>query len=426
MTNQKVDELRAAVAPLLHTLAANKQLPGEDHWVYERDGNGRVETKLSWMALIEQHAKEAAALEPKVVQWLSTYYPNHQGMVGTSMGFGQLQPHAVLWTIATEVYNRHKKFDIDADQLDSLLVEVDQFFREDSYHLNIFAVAYNIHGDANIPPTPFPGGFTLRPITAEELTRFYGGNPIFHLHQRPAVLPQFVFVKEINLPELFEPPAGIPAHDPTDAIFADLDRGMLALASFKEAGAVGYDGVRVETRGIAFGNVGGMMTYRSQEIPWSPYKLDAADVGPLTEHIKLFSQKMHSSLEIACQRLVDAGRRTKPRDAIMDAVIGMESILLNDLNDELSYRFRLNYSALHPTDRRGAFNLAKDLYKWRSKIAHGSSVGDAVMFNGQSKTLHEVAAIAKNTLRSAIWAFKDEPAKPAYLAEGYWEDLHLR
>lgn len=422
MTTRSIELLRRAVTPLLTALASLKDIPGEGQWVFKRDGSGRVETKLSWLTLVQQHQKTVDVLEPTIVQWISTYYPSHSGRVGTMMGFGPIQPHAVLWTIASELYKRHGRFQVKEEQIDNVLADVIEFFESDSYHFDVFAVALNLQGDANLPPIPFPGNFALRPITDDELTRFYGGNPFFNHHSMPTVSPQFVFVTELSLPKKFGVSDDAPP--PSDALFENLDRGMLALATFKEAGAVGYEGIRFEPRGVAVG-AATKMTYRKQEIPPSPFRLEVHDVAPLTEHIKRFSG-MHSSLEIACQRLVDAGRRTKPRDAIMDAVIGMESILLTGLQGELSFRFALNYSMLVPDDRRTAYKTARDLYKWRSKIAHGSSVSDTVAFAGQNMNLHEVAKIAKNTLRFAISKFIEDSNRPPYLAPLYWDDLHTR
>lgn len=420
---KSIDQLRIAVTPLLAALASLKELPGEGHWAFKRDGSGSVETKLSWMSLIQRHQKTVDKLEPAIKQWVSTYYPNHSERVGTiAMGFGPIQPHAVLWTIATEIYNRYGHFQFEPEQLDAVLAELIKFFESDCYQINVFAVALNLQGTDDLPPIPFPGGLTLRPITNAELTRFYGGNSFFNHHSMPTVTPQFVFVSELSLPKEFEPSGGSPS--PWDAIFANLDRGMLALATFKEGGAAGYDGIRYEPRGMAVGLTVGM-TYRSQEMSASPFNLKMQDVAPLTEHIKRFSD-IHSTLEIACQRLVDATRRTKPRDVIMDSVIGLESILLTGSQTESSFRFALNYSTLVPNDRRAAYEIAKDLYSLRSKIAHGSSVSEPVAIAGKKMNLHEVAKIAQDSLRLAISKFIGDSKLPPYCGGGYWINLHTR
>lgn len=293
------------------------------------------------------------------------------------MGRASLQPGMVLWKVASEAYERFSTFAVSTEQLDSLVNDVEAFLQSNEIRFNVFAVALNIAGPADLPPISFPGNITLRPITDSELTQFYGGNP-FYQHQRtPTVFPEFVFVTELKLPKLVgqtEPPT----ETPLDKIYDDLDRCLLALASYKEAGGVGYEGIRLVPSNLALGGASGISFFwRSQYVPFGRYNLEPQDVAPLREHAKLF-KNIDSTLEIACQRLVDAGQRAKPRDAIMDAIIGLESILLTGNSNELSYRFAMNYSTLVAANRRDAFNLAKDLYRLRSKIAHGTSTASKV------------------------------------------------
>ena len=165
MTTRSIEPLRRAVTPLLTALASLEEMPGEGHWVFKRHGSGCVETRLSWLTLIQQHQKAVDALVPTIVKWISTYYPSHSGRVGTMMGLGPIQPHAVLWAIATELYKRHGRFQVKEDQIDDVLADLIEFFESDSYHFNVFAVALNLQGDANLPPIPFPGNFSLRLIT---------------------------------------------------------------------------------------------------------------------------------------------------------------------------------------------------------------------------------------------------------------------
>jgi hypothetical protein len=60
---------------------------------------------------------------------------------------------------------------------------------------------------------------------------------------------------------------------------------------------------------------------------------------------------------LARETLADAEMRTKPEDRLVDAVIGMESLLLagltkDDRKGELKFRFSLHYSSKRPVDSR--------------------------------------------------------------------------
>lgn len=109
---------------------------------------------------------------------------------------------------------------------------------------------------------------------------------------------------------------------------------MLALASFKYAGAVGYDGVRVTPAELTLGSAFGMgHLWGNEHVPMARYDVSAEEASRIEAHAKLF-ENIHPSLEMACQRLVDSARRAKPRDSIVDAVIGLESILLVDIGEK--------------------------------------------------------------------------------------------
>ena len=128
---------------------------------------------------------------------------------------------------------------------------------------------------------------------------------------------------------------------------------------------------------------------------------------------------------MACQRLVDAARRTKPRDSIVDVVIGLESVLLvgGDKKEqgEKRFRFSLNYASLFPPlEREAAFYTARDLYDLRSEIAHGGEPKGKVKIGGKEMTLHEIAPLARSVLRETVAKFMPNSPKPDFLAERYW------
>jgi hypothetical protein len=278
-----------------------------------------------------------------------------------------------------------------------------------------------------VPPITFPGGVVLRPITDDECTRFYGGNPILRRSSTQLGFPFFVFVKEIETPKV------VGTHevkgDSVSRTFREeLDRCILALTTFKDAGAVGYDGIWVTTAEFALGAAfGDQHLFGNEHVPLSHYDLTAREAPQIEAHAKLF-EGMHSTLEMASQRLADSARRTKPRDTIVDAVIGLESILLSNLEDrtELRFRFSLNYAALFPKEEReAAFRTARDLYDVRSRIAHGGSPEDKVKINKKELTLNEAAALARSVLRKTIAIFSPKSRTPDFMKKDYWLSKEL-
>lgn len=265
----------------------------------------------------------------------------------------------------------------------------------------------------------------MRPLTDEEFTLIYGGNPIFRGSNRLLNFPDFVFVREIEVPKVIGSQPSMsddPVWKPTQEL---LDRCVLALSSFKDGGPVGYDGLRVRAAELTFGAAFGIQQlWGNEHVPFGRYDLTPDDAPKLEAYAKLF-ENIHPTLEMACQRLVDATRRTKPRESIVDAVIGLESILLVEIGEryrgETRFRFSLNYASLFRTaDRKSAYYTARDLYDLRSQIVHGGEPKEKVKIDDKDMTLYEIAALARSVLRETLTKFMPNSAKPDFLANGYW------
>ena len=146
----------------------------------------------------------------------------------------------------------------------------------------------------------------------------------------------------------------------------------------------------------------------------------------LETHAAIFND-LDRHLEIACHRLVDANRRARPEEAIVDAVIGLESILLFGNEQELAFRFALNYSVLDfVSDRSDAFAFAKALYKLRSRIVHGMHVEQNSKYSARNLSIVEMAAKARSALRETICLFARSTTQGAFSEKGYWETRQLK
>lgn len=399
-------------------------LQEELHWVYHRSPGGwegELVPRPSFLSLarIPQLDKLSAPIEIA----LREDYPGYLLCVGTQLGGGPLQTASILPKLVYESYRRFGTIAPTNDQVESLLADLSAFFDRTTVRLRLYAPALNLHGASETRSIPFPGGFILRPISEEEVTQFYGGNPIFPSRHMSLGIPNFVFVKDVEIPKIIGSFDLIPGDSMLQPAREDLDRSMLALATFKDGAAVGYDGIHIVpdefTLGIGFGpqHLG-----LNEHVPFGMYDLTQQEGLSLESHVKQF-EGMHSTLEMASQRLVDSGRRTKPRDALVDGVIGLESILLANLGErnELRFRFSLHYAMLFAADeRQESFRTAKDPYDVRSSVAHGSTIRDKVTINGKSLDLGEAAALARSILRKTISMFITSSKSPDFMKVGYW------
>ena len=138
-------------------------------------------------------------------------------------------------------------------------------------------------------------------------------------------------------------------------------------------------------------------------------------------------------MEMACSRLADAQIRLRPHDRLVDAVIGLESLLLaglrnEDRRGELKFRFSSHYSALFaaPEDRLRAFRVAKDLYDLRSTIAHGGMPREGNCRVGDERlSLQDAALRACEVLRFVVRHFLPQTTAAPYKQPQFWERAYF-
>ena len=351
MKQATANAIRNCIKAFLAELQRVPSLPEEGHWEYHREsaGNwgGRLVPKPNLMRVVDRQLLQK--LVPDIESALKQDYPESLQLFGPPGSSAPLQPAMILQQLARAAHERFGTFALNDEQINAILLDVSTFFDRRTVRLRLHAPALNLHGPLETPQITLPGGIILRPITDEECTKFYGGNPIFHLRQMPTGFPDFVFVKEIEIPKIFGQGDGI-KDDPIFGPFqTDLDLCILALATFKDAGAVGYDGIRISPSEFTLGSsFADYQMYRDEHVPFSRYELTVEEAPRIEAHARNL-EGIHPTLEMASQRLVDSVRRTKPRDAIVDAVIGLEGILLANLQDgrtELGFRFALHYALL--------------------------------------------------------------------------------
>jgi hypothetical protein len=242
---------------------------------------------------------------------------------------------------------------------------------------------------------------------------------------------EFCIEAETSDPKVFGDTQDPPKEHPTDRIRAKLDRATIALHTFKE-GRVSYGSLRLIP--ITFSPFWlGSYGFGQPSVPFGSYVLTPEEIASFRQHVDLIFTSSESSIEMACSRLSDAATRTRSEDQLVDAVIGMEAILLaglssEDRRGELKFRFSLNYATLFdsPEARCRAFRIAKDLYNLRSTIAHGSSPGKGTLRVGDEKlALPDAANRASRALRHVIHYFLPRAKEAPYTNHHFWERAYF-
>ena len=108
-------------------------------------------------------------------------------------------------------------------------------------------------------------------------------------------------------------------------------------------------------------------------------------------------------LRLPAQRLVDAGSRNRPDDAIIDYSIGLEALLTTGIRDELRYRFALRGATIRGWeggDKQSLFEKLRSFYDVRSSIVHGTTVAQSELNTASSE--------GETALREIWWWYSDQ------------------
>jgi len=365
---------------------------------------------------------EASALH----QALQAYHPGAFHGVGTAAtGRWYFSPSELLRHATLEIITRKGSTLSDPDAVEQLIQEVSDYV--DSTFIAIPFVTPLLNFRMNrTEPLAFEGGIVLRQLTEEEVTRLHGG-PVGRLYStRPFPIEGFALFGEIR--EAKEPGTTSSSRDPgvPERLKAKLDHLVLGLRTFK-GGPVGYNAIHFFGEG--FLPLLGVITtlgYGNEYVPGGTYTISDAEIEPLQQHVRLVAADLHSSLDAACRRLGAAQVRTEPRDKLIDAVVGLEAILLAKQGDpqtrgELGFRFAINYAVLHdaPAERYRQYRVARSIYLVRSSLVHGEHkeewrIGDETL------PLPQVAERACDMLRITLRGFLPGEQHPEYLNPDYW------
>lgn len=133
---------------------------------------------------------------------------------------------------------------------------------------------------------------------------------------------------------------------------------------------------------------------------------EALQAPALEEFCINLEQAKRKSILSAISRLRDAELRFSPVDSLVDAIVGLETLLNTEKSGEVALRIPMNFSTLvEPESKFRYFQITRDLYSLRSKIVHGNPNSDSFKIGEVNMTLQEAAQTARQLLRLAIHRF---------------------
>ena len=128
--------------------------------------------------------------------------------------------------------------------------------------------------------------------------------------------------------------------------------------------------------------IAGFSPLESYDLPFEPlyrprYSLDPTDVRYFRQIYRMLSDEefaVWNSLRLPLQQFNRSCQRQRKEDKVLDYVTCLESTLLPDAQEELSYRLSLRAAKLLRTvrDPQKTFDMVRCLYAIRSKIVHAN------------------------------------------------------
>jgi len=175
-----------------------------------------------------------------------------------------------------------------------------------------------------------------------------------------------------------------------------------------------YFSTSYPSKGTPFGPFGGSGGGSSiyDVVGYSLTKISNKDrevIGDLMKSYDNFDGQEKSRMQRVISRLSQAKRRSQIEDKILDLGIAMEMLLLQDNpnNEQLSLSFRLRGSWLlgdSPRDRIKIYGHLKDIYKYRSQVAHSGVLckGNTTKIKSVRKKFIIYQSYAENICRKII------------------------
>jgi hypothetical protein len=416
------DEVRVAMRAML-ARASDALQPQVCHFtepffVWRKQGDGWMgtfEDRPSLTMIFLAAKPELGGSDAQFLKAFRVHHPQYDGMLSfQTVGGGNflLHPGFILHQAMNRLWLRHGTFQPEAGDVEALIQEFADIVDGAVVRFRFRAQLLNYQMESQ--SIPLPDGVVIRRLSEQEVSDIYAG-PLWQLgiiRQSSRRPHEFAIEGEYDDQMVF----GELAADPKslDQVRRRLDKAITALRTFKE-GRVGYDEVRFES--VKFWpTFSPSLSYGDVYVPPGHYAVSKAEVETLLQHAELVFACSDLSMQMACARLADAENRTRTEDRIVDAVVGMESILLaaidkQDRRGEQSFRFAMNYSTLFeaPESKLRAYKVARDLYGLRSVVAHGSAIDeDKLKIAGEKMTLDAAGRTATEVLREIVKFFLAE------------------
>jgi hypothetical protein len=286
--------------------------------------------------------------------------------------------------------------------------ELDALIRQEVATLEVVSPISGLVLPREIEEVDLGGGLLLRRLSAEEITEMASHDIMDQ--NRYDFMSRFVTTvlvarQETRIQLSLDHNNSLIDHAVTQGIHQRIE-GFLSAVHLTKAGRIG---VVANFETLLPSVLPGMKGRSTSPIIVNPpniVELSIDDIETLTDNYKRLIACEREEIRIAAARLMDAESRFSPVDALLDSVIGLETLLMPRDSGELSFRISLNYAMLGDSvSHRDRYEDMKKIQETRGKVVHGS----LNMKSSRAPLIFEHSELAKKCLRDVLKKFLSDP-----------------
>lgn len=305
--------------------------------------------------------------------------------------------------------------------IDTLLVELDSLLRDEKVIAETISPLAGLTLPEDVDEIVMGDGLKLRRLSVEEIGDL-GTSDLYTLADTDivtrSITTALTVTNEVSCRLVTEAIEGPIDSGPHRKIIEKIDRFLSSLSVLK-AGRVSVVSTQTRLRPAV---LPGMLGGKSQPLTNAPFErmeLASTELSELPGTYTGLERSPLSELRIATDRLRESEQRLSLVDSLLDAMIGLESLLNPHDLGELAFRVAVNYAFLAPSnERRTRYETIKELQKTRNLIVHGGR---------QARNLpgiHAQAETARACLRDTIRLFLSDSSlnRVAKLDAQMWLD----
>ncbi len=411
MNQETKDELKSTVLKVRDVLQAKLHAESTHE---ERD----------WVLFeIEHDEAQKAELCGRLTDLFGEHHPEYvRHIIGFGGSRARLDPTAVVRRMATQPFRNLKRLPTP-DELLAVVDEFEAFTDSNAVEVEYVAPLVNmIKGPEKEVPVFHDAAIRL--IGEDDKARIDSLVLWSPLSGQP--LPDWALTMRVSHKKRIIQDEKLEAHKEYEKGLKEnwhisdwFDKAILILRTFKP-GPVYYHAIfHIQTRFNPMGALPAATAPSRFSHATGSYVLEASEIEALLSHAALFELgELDRQIQLACSRLAEAEVRLNSRDQLLDAVVGLDALLLGaPYPGEQREVFSLRYAALQPRELRlESYKEARAIYGARNSAAHGNKV---------KGNLKKLAPRGCEMLRSTIKRFLPSAAALEYKKPDFWEKVVL-